>query len=61
MHSSSGSGTGFGPRSNIKCKGKVKKIKKLEANFLINNAASSIEEALFSYFLYKFFVVEKLC
>jgi hypothetical protein len=46
MHS--GSGTG----SNIKCNTKVKKEKKLDANFLVNNAASNIEkERFFTNFL----------
>jgi hypothetical protein len=42
MHS--GSGNGFGPGSNIKFETKVKKI---EANFLGNHAASSIKKARF--------------
>jgi hypothetical protein len=39
-------GTRFGPGSNIKCNTKVK-IQKLEANFLGNNVAFSIEKARF--------------
>jgi hypothetical protein len=39
-----GSGTGFGPESNIKCNKKSKK-QKGEAKFLGNNAAFDIEKA----------------
>jgi hypothetical protein len=56
MHS--GSGTGSGPGSNTKCNTTVKKINKLETNFLGNNAAYGIEKARF---FAKIFVVEKLC
>jgi hypothetical protein len=60
MHSSSGSagsGTGFGPISNIKCNTKVTKSK-LDANLMGKRCCFWHWKGKI---FYKFFVVEKLC